>query len=214
MVRITLFLGLLLAVNNCAQAQTWSEWFRQKSTQKKYLLQQIAALQVYINYAEKGYDIAGKGIDAVRQIKKGDFNLHQDFFASLWYVNPVVEKSAKVTAIFTCQSRILKIIHQTLQEIKSSKRFSDDEIAYCKTVSDALLSDCAATIDILIQIIASGTFEMKDDERLKRIDALYTDVQNEYTFASSFRQNLRLLSVQRLHEQTEVVISKSINGVQ
>ncbi|MBK8088802.1 MAG: hypothetical protein IPK31_13170 [Chitinophagaceae bacterium] len=38
---------------NAANAQTLNEWVNQKSTQKKYLLQQIAALQVYIGYAKK-----------------------------------------------------------------------------------------------------------------------------------------------------------------
>ncbi len=40
------------------KAQTFDEWFRQSATQKKYLLQQIAGLQVYIGYVQKGYSIA------------------------------------------------------------------------------------------------------------------------------------------------------------
>lgn len=213
MVRVILFLGLLFPLSNRLQAQTWSEWFRQKSTQKKYLLQQIAALQVYIDYAAKGYEIAGKGINTVRHIKNGDFNLHRDFFNSLKDVNPTVEKGAKVADIIACQGRILKIIRQALLNAKSSERFTGDEIAYCKKVSDFLMSDCAATIDFLIQTVTSGDWQMKDDERLKRIDELYADMQNKYAFASSFRDELKLLSAQRLREQTEVALSKSINGV-
>ena len=64
-------------------AQTVNEWVNQKSTQKKYLLQQIAALQVYINYAKKGYNIVSGGINTIRDIKKGDLNLHNTFFSSL-----------------------------------------------------------------------------------------------------------------------------------
>ncbi|MBK6993318.1 MAG: hypothetical protein IPH34_16515 [Chitinophagaceae bacterium] len=41
-----------------------------KENSKKYLLQQIVALQVYIGYAKKGYNIASKGIATVRSIKK------------------------------------------------------------------------------------------------------------------------------------------------
>lgn len=39
----------LLTSNVAGQAQTpnWNEWFRQKKTQRKYLIQQIAALKVY-----------------------------------------------------------------------------------------------------------------------------------------------------------------------
>ena len=42
---IMFLLGMLATTT---QAQTFAEWFKQKKTQKKYLVQQIAALQVYI----------------------------------------------------------------------------------------------------------------------------------------------------------------------
>lgn len=213
MVRIILFVVFLISLSGPLQAQTWSEWFRQKATQKKYLLAQIAALQVYIDYAKKGYEIAGKGINTVRHIKNGDFNLHRDFLASLKEVNPALEKSAKVADIIACQARILRIIRQTLQNLKSSEQFTTEEIAYCKNVSDFLLSDCVTTIDFLIQTVTSGDWQMKDDERLKRIDMLYADIQNKYAFASSFRDGLKVLSLQRLGKQTEIDLSKKINGV-
>ena len=50
----------------CAEnlfAQTLAEWVSQKVTQKKYLLQQIAALQVYSGYLSKGYSIAKDGLN-------------------------------------------------------------------------------------------------------------------------------------------------------
>ena len=55
----------------CAEnltAQTWAEWFRQKATQKKYLLQQIAALHVYSGYLSKGYSIAKDGLNTIKSI--------------------------------------------------------------------------------------------------------------------------------------------------
>ena len=45
---------LFLFVSMLLSAQTTAEWFNQKATQKKYLIQQIAALQVYIGYLQKG----------------------------------------------------------------------------------------------------------------------------------------------------------------
>src|SRR5260221_4860823 len=100
---------IILSLFVCIQAghaQTYDEWFRQKKTQKKYLLQQIAALQVYIDYAKKGYDIASKGLNTIRDIKNGDFNLHRDFFGSLKQVNPKIKKYAKVADIIAYQVSI------------------------------------------------------------------------------------------------------------
>jgi len=53
-------------------AQTWNEWFRQKKTQKKYLVQQIAALKVYLKYLKQGYRIVDKGLSLVGDIKDGN----------------------------------------------------------------------------------------------------------------------------------------------
>lgn len=213
MIKFAFIVGILLFVNQSSQAQTWSEWFRQKKTQKKYLLQQIAALQVYLGYAKKGYEIADKGINTVRHIKDGDFNLHRDFFNSLAEINPAIRKYAKVAEIIAYQMRIVKATKAALQGAGQSQQFTPKELEHCKSVFDFLLADCLETIDVLIHLITSGDYEMKDDERIKRIDALYADMQSKFAFSSSYINELHLLSVQRSRAQTEINISRAINGI-
>ena len=85
----------------CAEnlsAQTWAEWFRQKATQKKYLLQQIAALHVYSGYLSKGYSIAKDGLNTIKSIKNGDLLQHSNYFTSLVTVNPQIKRYKKVPA--------------------------------------------------------------------------------------------------------------------
>lgn len=74
---IVLILFAILSTD--VKAQTFAEWFRQSATQKKYLLQQIAALQVYIGYVQKGYSIAKEGLSAISDIKHGEFKLQRLF---------------------------------------------------------------------------------------------------------------------------------------
>jgi hypothetical protein len=62
-------------------------------------------------------------------------------------------------------------------------------------------------------VITSNQLEMKDDERLKRVDKLYFDMQDKYSFCSSFSEEMGLLSVQRLGEQIEIHRSKLMNGL-
>ncbi len=51
--------------------------------QKKSLLQQIAALKVYIDYAQKGYSIAKEGLTLIGNIKNREFDLHSKYISSL-----------------------------------------------------------------------------------------------------------------------------------
>ena len=84
---------------------------------------------------------------------------------------------------------------------------------YCKQVFDNLLQDCVKNIDELLMITTPYTLKMKDDERLKRLDNLYFDMQDKYTFCSSFCDEIGLLSTRRLSNQIEINQSKITNGL-
>jgi hypothetical protein len=70
-------LGLIIGSTACAQ--TANEWFKQKKTQTKYLIEQIAALNVYLKTAKKGYDIAQRGLTLIGDIKDGSFQMDKTF---------------------------------------------------------------------------------------------------------------------------------------
>jgi uncharacterized membrane protein YobD (UPF0266 family) len=74
-------LVLFALLSSGVKAQTFAEWFRQGATQKKYLLQQIAALQVYIGYMQQGYSIAKQGLNTISDVNNGEYNLHKDYLA-------------------------------------------------------------------------------------------------------------------------------------
>lgn len=196
-----------------AAAQIADEWLNQKAIQKKYLLQQIAALQVYIGYAKKGYNIVNGGITTIKNIKNGDLNLHRDFFNRLKNVNPAIRRYAKVADIIAYQVKIIKQTKLVLEQIRETKQFTEAELDYCKQVFDNLLDECMKIVEELMLVTTSGKLEMKDDERLKRIERLYADVQDKYSFTCSFSEDMGILAVQRLGEQMEINRSKLINGI-
>src|SRR5438105_1083923 len=114
-----------------SHAQTFDEWFHQNETQKKYLLQQIAALQMYIGYAQKGYSIAKSGLQTIHSIKSRDFNLHNNYFKSLCAVSPTVKKYIKVADIISMQISIAKQVRST---IKQCRQLTAKEINYLQQV--------------------------------------------------------------------------------
>lgn len=213
MKKMTITLAFVALWLSPITAQTASEWFNQQSTQKKYLLQQIAALQVYISYAKKGYNIVSSGLNTIRDIKKGDLNIHNAFFNSLKAVNPKIARYQKVADIISYQLRIIKQAKQTIAYIRESNQFTQEEIEYNKKVFDFLLLECIESINQLVSIIAPGELEMKDNERLIRIDKLYADMQDKYTFCTVMSEDMALLAAQRMGEYVEIEKSKIINGI-
>ena len=209
--KTSLLLLLAFVLSNNLFSQTAAEWTQQKKTQRKYLIQQIEALQTYLAYVKKGYDIANKGISTVQTIKNGEWNLHKDFFGSLSVVNPAIKKYAKVADIITMQVRMTKQVRSLLQESKNRGLLNSEEIDYIVKICDHLLSECLKNMDELIVIITSGEVEMKDDERIKRIEGIYTSMQDKSVFVLSFGNSIAMLSKQRVHEKLEVEISKKLD---
>lgn len=207
-------LFLLLLCSQGLSGQNREEWLNQKKTQEKYLKQQISALQVYIDFVKMGYKIVNKGLSTVEHIKKGDFNLHLDFLSSFKNINPKLKRYAKLADIIAYQRRIIKLTNEMLKGARETGQFTSNELGYCSMVIDNLLESSLDNIEMLLTIITTNEVSMKDDERIKRIDALYADMQDKYSFVTSFSEEMGLLAVQRMGELHDVDVSKKINGLQ
>ncbi len=205
---------LMAVVCASADCQTLAEWTQQKKTQIQYLLDQIGANKVSIDYVEKGYEIAKSGLNTIENIKSGDFDLHRDFFRSLEIVNPSIKNYTRVADVIAYQLRITKLINATTKELKESGAFSIEELDHCKKVFENLLEKCLENVDELYLILTSGELQMSEIERIKRIDQLYADIEEKYSFCRSYSDECRVLAVQRLNLIYEIKVGKKLNGVQ
>lgn len=187
-----------------SHAQNWNEWFRQKKTQRRYLVKQIALLQVYLGYVKKGYRIVDKGLTTIHNIKNGDFNLHRDFFSSLKNVNPHISNSAKVADIIAFQVFIINDLKRTTRFCKTNKHFTPEEIRHVAAIYTNMLKLSDANISELLTIIRSNQTEMKDDERIDRIDKLYEDMLDKHAFVKSFNNDVHVIAQERERENNSI----------
>ncbi len=214
----TLIMIVLAVCSITANAQTLEEWFEQKETQRKYLLEQIAALKVYLDYGKEGYNIASNGLNTISDIKNGDFSIHNNYFESLLLVKPGIRNYTKVAGIINYQVKMVKDTKETLKGIKDTDTFTPDELNYCRKVFEKLLYTAIEILEELTILITSGAlgndgYQMKDGERIKRIDAMYSEMQDHYEFSCTFSEAIASLSAQRLREKHEVQFSKTLNAL-
>jgi hypothetical protein len=207
---ILLMLNFLL---NDVQAQTFDELFKQKEAQKKYLLQQIGLLKIYLNAVKKGYSIAKKGLTTIGDIKDGDFYNHSDYFNSLKNVNPKIADHEKIEQIISMQSEILNTFKYFYSQVEKYGAFNQDEIDYVYRVYERLLDECNYSRNELILITTSGKLEMKDNERLERIDVLYWDMQDKFTFSQNFGNETLTLATHRIQEKNNIQTSHILNVI-
>jgi hypothetical protein len=184
-----------------------------QTKQQTVLLQQIAALQIYIGYAQKGYSVAKKGLNMIGDFKRGEFNLHDSYFTSLKTVNPKIKKYARIAEIIALQVKIMKNYGSIYKQIQQDDLFHGDEMDYIKRVFDRLIENCDNNLEELITIITDNQLEMKDDERIKRIDAVYQNMLENYTFCESFSDQTQLISLSKAKDKKEVKTSRALRGI-
>ncbi len=193
--------ALLLTVGGTAvKAQTFSEWFRQKKTQKRYLIEQLVALKVYAGYVHKGYGIVSDGWQTVRDITNGEFNLHDLFISGLKKVSPAIRNDVRIAEILVLQADMLKSFGGML----TSDGFSGAQLDYLLTVRSAVNSEGLDDLEELLLAITSGRAEMTDDERLERLNAIYARTLERSAFVHDFSAKASRLLKQKKIEQRDI----------
>lgn len=173
---------LLVCSFQPAVAQAWSEWFRQKKTQKKYLMEQVVALRMYAGYLQKGYQVVRSGLGVVRDLSDGEFNLHSAFITGLKRVNPVIGKSVRVAEILEMQLGMGRAFRglEELEFLGVSDRL------YLASVRAGLWEECLVDLEELLLVVSSGRVEMDEQERLLRLERVYASMREKSSFAQHF----------------------------
>lgn len=207
--RKLLVLALLTAAASIkathARGQTFAEWFEQKKTQKKYLLDQIAALEAYRSVLSQGYREAKGGLTSISGSLQSEFDLHNQYYDRLNTASPAVKNNKQLQDILEWQNDIL----QQVQKFRKAAGLTSDEKNYVEKVSTALLQDCADQMNALENIISDNQLKMSDQERISGLDKIYTSMQDNYRFAADFAARLKLLVLKRKELAGEAATERS-----
>jgi len=181
--------------------------------QRKELLLQIAALHLYLDYARKGYEVASKGLIFIGDLKEGEVVLHGDYFRSLSRVNPKLANYYKTAEILSMQFEIMKINKSIYRDLSKGDLFHGSELEHIKRTFEKLLASCGETLDELLAITTDSKLELRDDQRIKRIDELHKTMLEHYWFCLSFSQDATLLSLLKSGEKTHTRELAAIYGL-
>jgi len=183
-----------------AGAQTFSEWFRQKKTQKKYLIQQIAALEVYKDFLKKGYKVVKDGTGLIGDITGGEFNLHADYFGSLKSVNPDIREQSRADDMVKLRQEMLRDKDRIEKLLETKSFIAPDERTRYNSWYESIGKEADSDLEELKLLLEDGKLELDDAARISRIDKLYKDMQTRYTAQRKF--SARLLQMVRAREQS------------
>jgi DNA repair ATPase RecN len=197
------FLGLVFPSKVNAQAQEMQQLILN--------IEKLAQFRQILKDMKKGYEILNGGYNTVKNLSKGNFDLHKTFLDALMQVSPTVRKYRRIGDIIDSQVFLVKEYKVAFTRFRNSGNFNPDEIAYLEKVYDNLFQQSLRNLDELTTIITANKLRMSDDERLTAIDKIYADMQDKLLFLRSFNNDASVLALQRAKEQNDVNTMRSIH---
>jgi len=195
------------------KAQLFREWFRQNATQKRYLIEQIAQLKVYLALTEKGYEIAREGLTTISSIKNGEFKLHKNRFDSLRIVKSELTALSRLQHITDLHGSINEICEKLPAEIQGCQLLDPVVKKQMITGLKALYDDSQVLIGGFFMVIRDEQVSMTDDERIVRIDELCQAFEENYLFAQNLRKEFGLVCKSAVAELKDLENRRLIHGL-
>ena len=194
---------------------SWINVSAQSAEAQQLLLnvEKLAQFKKILSNMKKGYEVVSNGYNTIKDISKGNFNLHDAFLNALLQVSPAVKKYKRVADIITCQSQIIKEYKTAFNRFKASNLFNVSETNYMEGVYKNLFNKSLQNLDELTIVITAGKLRMSDDERIAAIDRIYNEISDKLFFLRSFNNEGNLLAVQRGREMVDTKLSQKLNGL-
>lgn len=176
----------------------------QEAQQLLLNVEKLSQLKNILSDMKRGYQVVSKGYNTVKNIAEGNFSLHEVFLDGLMLVSPEVRKYRKVTDIVSMQADLISEYKGAFKRFSSGGNFSVSELDYLGKVYGQLLNQSLDNLDQLVMVITAGKLRMSDEERLRVIDRVFTELEDKLVFLRNFNRETSVLNLQREREKTEL----------
>jgi hypothetical protein len=176
-------------------------------------VQKLAQLKKILSNMKKGYEIISNGYNTIKEISKGNFDIHHAFLDGLMQVSPAVRRYKKIVEIISFQTQLVKEYKLAFRNFKAYNLFNANEIKYMSNVYGNLFNKSLQNLEELAMVITAGKLRMSDDERLNAIDSIYNDMSDKLVFLRIFNKENNVLAIQRGREMVDTKVSKKLNGL-
>jgi len=205
-----IILAFMVAIRSASIAQGLGDWFNQKQQQKKQLLEQIAALKVYLDHTRKGYEVLKYGTDLTGDIRNLDKYQHADYFNDRKKVSPTIKKHDRIGDIIRLYETMLKRRNITLTRAREGGHFTSGEMSEMNRLFASIAAEADMDLDELLMVATDGQVSMSDDERIARIEKLYAIMQKRHGVQLSLSQKILSLAEGRNRKQQYL---KTLKGI-
>jgi hypothetical protein len=176
-------------------------------------IQKLNELKQILTDLKQGYQVLDAGYSAVRDIAKGNFNLHQAFLDGLLAVSPVVKDYKRVADIVNLETSMLAKYQAAWGQFQRSGQLTPGELSLLGQVYGNLFAEASKGLSDLVNILTDGTMRASDAERIAAIDGIYSGMLEKAGFLDQVNNTTALLAIQRAGEEKDVGVLKGLYGL-
>jgi len=160
----------------------------QELEQLKINLEKLLQLKLMLEQAKQGYQTLTNGYNAVRDVSKGNFDLHKKQLDLLMVVSNQVRSSPSIQKSLTNYGSMEKEVRDWMQVARSLGVFTSKELDEMN--KDLLMMIVKSKDDrqTLSLVLSDGTLRMSDAERLSLMEMISS---NSDQYLASVRQKVK-----------------------
>lgn len=194
--KLILISWLIFYLSSCfqdAMAQTWEEFFKQKETQREYLILQIGALKIQSRLLTESASIFRLGLGAISDWKYLEKEIHSSFFDSYKNLGPLgaTQYDRLVNSGLSPDYLLRKIERSRLKWIGVSVD-AGFQVGIGQ-IHNAMKSQCLKLSDEL-ELVLGNQLEMEDADRAK----LISGIGDELTLIQKDLMRVQVLATHRV----------------
>jgi hypothetical protein len=152
--------------------------------------QKLAGMKSTLNQMYNGYGMLANGYNAVKGVSMDNFNLHKIFLDAQLLVSSSVRSYPRGGDIIKNQNTLLKEYHIAIGRFKNNQLLNAAEKSSLNRVYDRLTQASETNLEELERILSDNELRMTDSERLKAIDRLYIESQDQLSYIRKFNMQI------------------------
>ena len=187
---VTVIVILLLRATGFAQSQ--------EMEQLKLNLEKLVQLKLMLQQMKQGYQTLSNGYNSVRDIARGNYDLHRAYLNGLLQVSEQVRSNPALQRLLTNHGLIEQEYRRWLQQVQPLGLFTAQELSDVQRSYQKIVEAMSDQLDQLQLLTRPEALRMSDAERLSAIETLAT------------KSDEQLMALRQLmKDQTSIVVRKA-----
>ncbi|OYD41823.1 hypothetical protein [Sphingobacterium cellulitidis] len=167
-------------------------------------VEKLAQMKKILSQMKQTYSVLNKGYGIIRDLSKGNFDLHRVFLHGLFEASPSVRRYHKVKLVIDLQLQVVSLTKRSIQRFRNSGLFSLEELQYLSLFQEKALEESLMILQELIVLVVDGQLKMNDGERLLAIDLLYRKMERSVESLRAMVNSTDILRYQRMRESRDI----------